>query len=414
MRSGLVITIVEVFLLCTVSSCQSQDLTGCTDPLANNYDPDATINDGSCTYDPITISPQQTFSLDEQVKGTSGLILWDGNLWTHNDYGDPIIYGLDTTEAEIKRTYILGGTMTTNWEEISQDRDNIYIGDFGNNRGSRTDLHILRVDKNTLITGNPVIDTIWFSYSDQAVIGNGEANQTDFDCEAMIVSEDSIYLFTKQWISSQTSVYSLPKIPGSFTALKKTEYDVQGLITGATYLESEQLMVLCGYSGLLYPFLILLYDFPAHDFFSGNIRKIMVSLPLHQIEGIASANGLKYYISNESFSLQEVISTPQKLHIFDISPFLEKYLNSKTSVISEKQVHETISFYPNPVKLLFVNINQEFTPAVFKIYDQMSRLIKEGTLEDESLELDMSHFAPGLFTITIGEDSRRVFKILKH
>jgi hypothetical protein len=33
------------------NGCAPDDVFGCTDPLANNYNPDATVNDGSCTYD---------------------------------------------------------------------------------------------------------------------------------------------------------------------------------------------------------------------------------------------------------------------------------------------------------------------------------------------------------------------------
>jgi hypothetical protein len=33
------------------NGCDAADVFGCTDPTANNYNPDATVNDGSCTYD---------------------------------------------------------------------------------------------------------------------------------------------------------------------------------------------------------------------------------------------------------------------------------------------------------------------------------------------------------------------------
>ncbi|MFM9006443.1 MAG: T9SS type A sorting domain-containing protein, partial [Flavobacteriales bacterium] len=33
------------------NGCQISDIFGCTDTLANNYNPDATVNDGSCMYD---------------------------------------------------------------------------------------------------------------------------------------------------------------------------------------------------------------------------------------------------------------------------------------------------------------------------------------------------------------------------
>ncbi len=83
---------------------------------------------------------------------------------------------------------------------------------------NRTDLHILRIEKNSLLEGNPVIDTIWFIYENQKDLAAVPSNETDFDCEAMVVSEDSIYLFSKQWDSLGTGFYQLPKTPGIHTA----------------------------------------------------------------------------------------------------------------------------------------------------------------------------------------------------
>jgi hypothetical protein len=91
----------------------------------------------------------------------------------------------------------------------------------------------------------------------------------------------------------------LSKTPGSYKAQYKNSYDVQGLVTGATLLENKKLVVLCGYNSLLQPFTLLLYDYEANDFFSGNKRKINLNLAFHQVEGIATNNGLKYFISNE-------------------------------------------------------------------------------------------------------------------
>lgn len=413
MRSVLEVTILEFFLL-TMVSCDAQQIAGCTDPQANNYDPDATINDGNCTYDPVSVYPQETYPLSDQLKRTSGLIFWDGNLWTHNDHVDTILYGLDTTTAEIERTYTLTRVKNLDWEEISQDRNYIYIGDFGNNLGDRTDLHILRIKKNSLLEGYHDIDTIWFSYSDQSDFGTKEPFQTDFDCEAMIVSNDSIYLFTKQWITTQTSMYNLPKIPGNHIAMKKDSYNVQGLVTGATFIEDKRLVVLCGYTNLLQPFLTMLYDFRGHDFFSGNKRRLDVSLPFHQIEGITSLNGLKFYISNEIFSLEEIISSPQKLHLFDLSPYLTEYLLSGSSILKNSYLKGAVIIYPNPANnYIIVKVNQETRTAPFMIYDMYARMVSSGILSDAISTFDISYLAPGVFTFKIGDSNKQIFSILK-
>ena len=44
----------------TVSLTTSAPITGCTDPLATNYDSLATVDDGSCTYTVSCSSPSIT------------------------------------------------------------------------------------------------------------------------------------------------------------------------------------------------------------------------------------------------------------------------------------------------------------------------------------------------------------------
>jgi len=308
-------------------SCSAQE-PGCTDPLANNFDPRASMNDGSCIYNSAAVSPLTTLSLSELLDETSGLILWDGFLWTHNDDTDTRIYQVDKSQADIIKQFELKGVVNRDWEEISQDEDYIYLGDFGNNgAGNRKDLHLLRIEKQTLRSGHAIIDTIWFSYSDQLDFDPQPPNQTEFDCEAFIVSYDSIYLFTKQWLSGYTSVYSLPKVPGRYLAERIDHYDIQGLVTGASYLDSLNLLALCGYNIMLQPFIFLLYDFQDFRFFSGNKRKLSVNLPFHQVEGLATNDGLIYFLSNEAIVFQEAVNIEQALHLFDLNPYLQGYVN---------------------------------------------------------------------------------------
>jgi hypothetical protein len=43
---------IQIHELAGLTQIPEIPISGCTDPTANNYDPDATVNDGSCTYDP--------------------------------------------------------------------------------------------------------------------------------------------------------------------------------------------------------------------------------------------------------------------------------------------------------------------------------------------------------------------------
>lgn len=314
------------FFLLIFTSAYSQ-VSGCTDPLSKNYNPKATQNDGSCLYKNTKIKPEYSIKLSDSVKETSGLIAFNNLLWTNNDDHDKTIYGLDSI-GKIRRKIILEHTMNNDWEEISQDSTHIYIGDFGNNAsGNRTDLNILKINKTSFLNENPTIETISFKYSDQTDFSAKKPNTTNFDCEAFIVSKDSIYLFTKQWKSSKTSIYALPNQPGKYTAQLKQTFDTKGLVTGATYLESKKIIVLCGYSKLGKPFLYLLYDFKNEDFLSGNKRRINLKLSFHQIEGITTKDGLHYFITNESLIRKPVLNNPQQIHYFDLSSLLGSYLH---------------------------------------------------------------------------------------
>jgi hypothetical protein len=313
-------SIVVFLLICTASYSQ---ISGCNDSLAKNFNPKAANNDGSCLYASTKIKPKTTQKLNDSLLETSGLTAFDHLLWTHNDDHDTTIYGLDSN-GKIEKKIKLEKVKNNDWEEISQDSSYIYLGDFGNNfQGNRKDLHLLRIEKKSFLTNKPLIDTISFSYSNQKDFSIQKENKTDFDCEAFIVSKDSIYLFSKQWSQNKTSVYVLPKIPGNHVAKLKETLDVKGLITGATLLTSGKGIVLCGYSKMLQPFLYLLNEYKNNDFSTGNQRKIKLALPFYQIEGIATFEGKLFYLTNESLIRKPFVNVSQQIHSVDLSSFLK-------------------------------------------------------------------------------------------
>ena len=393
--------------------CLHAQTFGCTDPMASNYNPSATKNNGSCIYVDTSVAPDRSVNLDAKVIETSGLIKWNNHIWTHNDNDDLKLYALDTMDGSISQSITLTNTYNTDWEEISQDANFVYVGDFGNNStGVRQNLRIFRIDKSSLLNNAPIVDTIKFSYSSQTDFTPNRANKTDFDCEAFIVSSDSIYLFTKQWLTNQTSLYVLPKTPGTYSARLKDNLNVQGLITGANYLESKRMIVLCGYSSLLQPFLYLLYDFKGDDFFAANKRKISLSLPFNQIEGITSTDGLKYYLTNEYFSRGSFVTVDQKMHELDMSDFLDPYINNKHSGIGKNKKKDAFIVYPNPSKekiLIDIEFNEKCYP--FVILNSIGEEVLKGLIKQSNEEIDISSLSFGLYTLLIdGTFSYRIEK----
>lgn len=388
------------FVLCLSLIRAYAQECGCTDPRAINYDPTATLNDGSCTYPYTTVVPYFSTALPTILNGSSGLVFFDDLLFTHNDHDDQSLFQIDSTDGHIIEQRYFSGIPFQDVEDCDHDSLYVYLGDTGNNSsGNRTDLHFLRILKSSLQSDNPIIDTIWFSYADQVDFTPCPDDATDFDCEAFTVVGDSIYLFTKQWNTQHTVLYSMPKTPGTHIAQRKSEYDVSGLVTSACYLPESQQIVLCGYSIILQPFVVLLYDYQGTDFFSGNKRKMSLNLPFHQVEAITHRGAYHFYLTNEYIS-QFGIGIAAKFHKLDLSEYLEPL---DPDALSE---HESLTFelYPNPAKdLLYINGLQSIS-GCFEIYNGMGQLMQRGQWERGLSEISLASMPSGVYFIKINAE----------
>lgn len=307
-------------------------------------------------------------------------------------------------------------------EEISQDSLYLYFGDVGNNRGNRHDLRILRISKESILNQTFAIDTIAFTYEDQTDF-TSQPQATDFDCEAFVVTEDSIYLFTKQWVSTQSTIYSLPKTPGTHIAQRRETYNVNGLITGAAYIPEYQLIVLCGYSysrkvkvSSLRPFIVLLYDYRENRFFSGNKRRLnFKSSVKSQMEAIATHNGLDYYITNEHFKTTVMgipFDLPAALKRVDLRKYLLPYLSQfgvsdNQTVIQNLKPINDFRIYPNPVSN-FINIDYPpaFWGAEYEILNLNGQKVAEGVLKEKTISLNNNNMSAGEYILRIRKDGK--------
>lgn len=383
--------------------------SGCTDVPAINYNINALTNDGSCVYDIVAIDVSSSVNLSPTLNETSGLIEWNNFMYSHNDNTDKNIYKLDKLSGTIIQNLPLNTIQNIDWEEISQDENFIYIGDFGNNtNGNRANLKIYKIDKSTLET-IPQIETINFTYSNQTIFTPQGANNTDFDCEAFVVTANEILLFTKQWVSKKTSIYSIPKTVGSHVANLITTINVDGLITGATLKEDSRLIALCGYNTSLQPFVYLIYDFYGLNFTNANKRKLDIKLPFHQIEGISTSNGLEYNLSNESFIQSPFINNPQKLHQLSLSSYLTNYFNFLSSKNFDKTNHKILLF-PNPSNGEIQISDFQSANQAYQILDLNGKLMKSGNLNNSIINIQ--DLEKGIYLLKI-TNNQQVFKIIK-
>lgn len=240
-----------------------------------------------------------------QLDESSGLIFTPRGLFSLADDKRPEFYRVDTANAGILQTIVMPDINFKDKEAISFDGEFLYISDFGNNDGDREDLKIVKIklgdigsETNTEAEG----EVIEFYYPEQTDF-DIKKKLNDFDCEAMVVHGDSIYLFTKQRSDHRTTLYALPKTPGRHAAVKKAVFDSQGRVTGAALSPDGKTLLLLGYQKKhQYPFIWKITDFTGADFFTGHAEyELLTKFPLDwQTEGVAFLDNENIFISCES------------------------------------------------------------------------------------------------------------------
>ncbi|HQV00554.1 MAG TPA: T9SS type A sorting domain-containing protein, partial [Bacteroidia bacterium] len=232
----------------------------------------------------------------------------------------------------------------------------IFIGDIGNNSGNRTNLRIYIVNKVDFQTNvNSVMaQIINYSYSDQTNF-TPATNNTNFDAEAFIYLNDSLHIFSKNWIDKKSKHYILPAKAGNYQAQLLETLNAGYLVTGAS-VQKAGVIVLCGYdnTGIAPVYITLLFDYNNALFFNGNKRRFNVSNALThgQVEAIDFTGTGFGWISNERFQ-QSVFNVAPKLKSFNISSFLPaKFLvpNPVAGIQSNSQIickNKTVTFTSN-------------------------------------------------------------------
>jgi hypothetical protein len=274
-------------------------------------------------YDPLLIT-----ELPSQVKETSGLVFFDDMLWTINDGGNPAeLYQLDPVSGKVLRSVVVINTTNIDWESMTQDSLNIYIGDFGNNSGTRNDLRILKIKKSYLKdpASNAVkASIVYFQYPDQKEF-KPASNNTNFDCEAFFCYNDSLHLFSKNWTDQQTKHYIIPAKAGNYQARLAEVFIADGLITDAS-INKQGNIVLLGYrntGGKFWEcFLWVISGYTNSNFFGGNKKRIELgsALQVGQSEGIILNDDNTAWLSSESIQAG-ILFFPAKLFGMDLNSY---------------------------------------------------------------------------------------------
>src|SRR6218665_1637620 len=177
--------------------------------------------------------------LSDSLKESSGLTNINGRLFSFNDSGNTSeIFEIKAGSSYIEKTFQTG-LKNIDWEAITNDGENFYVGEFGNNLGTRKDLKVYQIPfrNDSVIVDS--IKTIPFFYPEQTDFTPKNINN-NFDAEAMIFLDGNIHLFTKEWITNTVSHYLIDKnLTENQPAHKLESFDTGFVVTDASIFENK-------------------------------------------------------------------------------------------------------------------------------------------------------------------------------
>ena len=255
-------------------------------------------------YEWFKINKYRVAVLNESIKENSGLDFFNDRVLTINDSGNSSeIFEINKETGKIKNIFKTD-LINNDWEAITSDSTSLYIGDFGNNAGTRKDLTVYKIpfDSAVRASSSNNAQSIPFYYPEQKDFTPKNLNN-DFDTEAMIFLNGKIHIFTKEWASKSTTHYVIDPLLTEKQATQKIEKQFTGFtVTDAAYF--NQKLYLVGYTKKAEVFLTIFNESEPGIFFKEKPRKYYLgsSISIGQIEGIAvDKDGI--YISGEEFNL---------------------------------------------------------------------------------------------------------------
>ena len=262
--SEVMILILTVWALLAVSACQG--VSQSKNAKAGSAERNQT---NPPTYD-VYLPPTKLADLEDQaITESSGLVASrtsPGSYWTHNDAGNgPLIYSFDS-QGRSRGVWRVTGATNYDWEDLSigpgpkPDTNYLYIGDIGDNDGTRSEIVVYRIPEpfipNGIPNGNPVATAERPQATETAEAIRLRYPDGKHDSEALLVHPRSgrIYLVVKEK-TAKPGIYAAdaPKVSGEVITLTRIgEVDMSGrsesLINGGAISPDGQRAALSDYT----------------------------------------------------------------------------------------------------------------------------------------------------------------------
>jgi hypothetical protein len=250
--------------------------------------------------------------LSKSLKEVSGNeVVANSNLiWMVNDSGNKAeVFGVDQ-QGRIEKVVNVNAK-NHDWEDITSDeKGNLYIGDFGNNNRKRKKLSILKLlNQNLLNDDNVEAGKINFEYPKLS----GE-KKASYDAEGFFYHQNSFYIFTKSRQKKKlgrTLLFKVPNKKGKHLAEFISEYSfcnsIDCRITAADISNDGKKVVLLSHKSVF-----VLTNFTSDDFFSGKQKEFPLE-HISQKEGMCFKDEETLLITDE-YSM----STKGNLYTFSL------------------------------------------------------------------------------------------------
>jgi len=249
----------------------------------------------SCTtYGQLILVSDLSSSLKE-VSGNQ-MIANSDLIWMVNDSGNkPEIFGVNQQGKIVNVVNV--NAKNNDWEDLTSDeKGNLYIGDFGNNNLKRKKGSILKIANQDIIQKENVdVEKIDFEYPKV-----DSKKKTSFDAEAFFYYQNYFYIFTKSRQNKnlgKTLLFKVPNKKGKHIAEFVSEYEfcnsVDCRITSADISKNGTEIVLLNHSSVF-----ILTNFNGDNFFLGEIKEFPLGHS-SQKEGVCFKDENTLFITDE-------------------------------------------------------------------------------------------------------------------